>query len=369
MIALTCVLVLAVGGALLVGPQMLLLVLNYPRQSFAEDLPVPSPNYSEAASWALYGKTNGVEAPDTSTGQGQGPEVPNGSSPNARSVSVFFIHPTGYFRGEHWNSPLQPNSAASHNRRWMMANMASVFSDFAVYAPKYREATIYAFFDMEDEDGRAALDRAYHDVRAAFDAFIERNSGRPYILAGHSQGSLHGIRLLREIETGPYAQQLVAAYLAGGTQQSMTKDLLTPLCAGAGQTGCYVAWSTYGASYEASEEDLLDPFVCVNPISWQMNGSAQRVRHKGMLPEVGAVSFRVIGEDTVPFDALPSHAAPLAAYTGARCDQGLLRVRIPNPSDFKPFTPGDYHNYDYSLFHADVKANAHYRVQQYLAAQ
>lgn len=351
-IALVALIALAGMGALLVGPQTVLLVANYPRHGFADDPPARAPDYSDAGSWALYGGPGG-----------------NLGRQGAGDIGVFFVHPTGYFRGDHWNSRLDEASAASHNRRWMMANMASVFGDFPVYAPKYREATIYAFFDPEDADGQAALDFAYHDVRAAFDEFIRLNRGRPFILAGHSQGTLHGIRLLREVETGPHAAQLVAAYLAGGTRQSMTSGLLTPLCSGVRQTGCYVAWSTYGASYEAGQEELLDPYVCVNPVSWHIDGAAPAEEHKGMVPEVGEISFQITGDDKVPQVELPQLAAPVPAYTGARCDRGLLRVQIPNPDDFKNFTTGDYHNYDYALFHADVKRNLRMRVLAYLAAE
>ncbi len=163
-------LVLVAAGLVFVGPQTLLLLLNFPRHAFADDPPTVAPDYASPEAWARYG-TNADAA-----------------------VDVFFIHPTGYFRGERWNSPLDPDSAAAHNRRWMMANMASVFDDFAVYAPKYREATIYAFLDADSDDSRAALALAYADVREAFEYFLTHISrGRPFILAGHSQGTLHGL--------------------------------------------------------------------------------------------------------------------------------------------------------------------------------
>ena len=42
------------------------------------------------------------------------------------------------------------------------------------------------------------------------------NNGRPFIIAGHSQGTLHGGKLIKEeIEGTDLMQQFVTAYLVG----------------------------------------------------------------------------------------------------------------------------------------------------------
>src|SRR3546814_4733126 len=65
-----------------------------------------------------------------------------------------------------------------------------------------------------------ALGAAYRDVAAAFDYFLSQNEGRPLILAAHSQGSLHLIRLLHEKVAGtPLASQIVAAYVVGRSEE------------------------------------------------------------------------------------------------------------------------------------------------------
>src|SRR3546814_7072434 len=56
--------------------------------------------------------------------------------------------------------------------------------------------------------------------RSAFDYFLSQNEGRPLILAAHSQGSLHLIRLLREKVAGtPLASRIVAAYVVGRSEE------------------------------------------------------------------------------------------------------------------------------------------------------
>jgi predicted alpha/beta-fold hydrolase len=86
-----------------------------------------------------------------------------------------------------------------------------------IFSPIYRQATIYAFL-LSRSSGRAALDFAFRDVKRAFANFLHRIGGtRPFVLAGHSQGSHHLLRLLVEtVDADPaLAQRLVCAYLVG----------------------------------------------------------------------------------------------------------------------------------------------------------
>src|SRR3546814_12352871 len=82
-------------------------------------------------------------------------------------------------------------------------------SDLQIWAPRYRQATFGAFLTGKKE-AQMALSAAYRDVAAAFDYFLSQNEGRPLILAAHSQGSLHLIRLLHEKVAGtPLASQKI----------------------------------------------------------------------------------------------------------------------------------------------------------------
>ncbi|SVD89486.1 uncharacterized protein METZ01_LOCUS442340, partial [marine metagenome] len=107
-------------------------------------------------------------------------------------VDVFFVHPTGYLKGDHWTDPLEENSATKENTQWMMVNQASVFNGCcSIYAPHYRQASIYSYFGSDElrEEVHAFV---YQDVKTAFKYFIEKfSNGRPFILASHSQGTHH----------------------------------------------------------------------------------------------------------------------------------------------------------------------------------
>ncbi|NDG63817.1 MAG: DUF3089 domain-containing protein, partial [Planctomycetes bacterium] len=136
---------------------------------------------------------------------------------------------------------------------------ASVFNGCCrVYAPRYRQVTFSAFVTRDRaDDVRQALDLAYGDVLAAFDFFIKnRNARRPFIIASHSQGSRHAIRLLKDrIEGSALREQLVAAYIIGAAVPADAIKRLFPsiaVCNSALETGCLVAFATFREGADSS---------------------------------------------------------------------------------------------------------------------
>jgi hypothetical protein len=94
---------------------------------------------------------------------------------------------------------------------------------------------------------------AYGDVRNAFRYYMANyNKGRPYVLVGHSQGSLMLQRLIEhEVEGKAPAKLMKLAIipgfnvlvpqgkLVGGTFKS------TPICSKPGETGCVMTWVSF----------------------------------------------------------------------------------------------------------------------------
>src|SRR3546814_7654276 len=107
-----------------------------------------------------------------------------------------------------------------------------------------------------------ALSAAYRDVAAAFDYFLSQNEGRPLILAAHSQGSLHLIRLLHEKVAGtPLASQIVAAYVVGWpiSVESDLPALGLPACQKKDQAGCILSWQSFAEPADpASIQTVFD---------------------------------------------------------------------------------------------------------------
>ena len=340
-IAAAAILVIVTGLAITgkLGPLMFagFVYFSAPDHEFDPSLAVAAPDYSDVQNWAaLPGKADEADI----LPEGVEARYQQGSAP----VDVFFMHPTGYLSGESWNSPMDADSVTEENTRWMLANQASPFNGCCnVYAPRYREATIFAYMKGDAELRESVLGFAYEDVANAFDYFIENfNQGRPFVLASHSQGSHHGERLIREKVDGTGLEdQMVAAYMIGTVGKSFSMDFFDSLstvsvCENAEQTGCVVHWDTYGEGGEEPQFRMSDvPSLCTNPLSWTVTTDRiEADQNVGAVPNVGA--YNIDGsEQTALGRTFDEVQTPMPNYTWAQCQNGRLYVADQSESVFK----------------------------------
>ena len=81
---------------------------------------------------------------------------------------MFFIHPTTYSGGGNWNAPI--DKALTRNRldRVMIPNHAAPFASVGpVFAPRYRQASLYSFLTNREDARRARLGEQRHRLRDA----------------------------------------------------------------------------------------------------------------------------------------------------------------------------------------------------------
>jgi hypothetical protein len=327
----------------------------------------PAPDYAHADTWAAWpGRTSGADS--------VAPGLPDASVPEDAKVDVFFIHPTTYLTGSEPNARFdEPGLTSSQIEHGALRYQASAFNACCrIYAPHYRQATISAFLTGDDVQAVAAFELAYADVLRAFDYYLQHeNHGRPFIIASHSQGSLHAMRLLQErIARRPLQQQLVVAYAIGYDIPEDIERTGLPVCRSATQTGCLVDWNTVkqgiSDSTRASHHLIwLDgryqhfddrSLVCVNPLNWELGGTARAELNLGALPAVRA------SEALLP--AVPQ-------LTGASCESGLLRVSIPlrQRHGFSNVmtVAGSYHVFDYNIFYTNIRVNVRERISAFRA--
>ncbi len=319
----------------------------------------PSPE-NPAAEQSLPGDSLAVETSRTGDAARAG---------DAPSFAVFFVHPTSYIplaltEAASWNAA--PGDRVAEDRaRLFIRGMASAFNRAdEIWAPKYRQAVAGAFLTDRPEAQRA-IDAAYVDVREAFKVFLASvPTGKPIVLAGHSQGSIHVLRLLRDEVAGKPLQARIAAVYAVGWPISIEHDLPAlplPACATPSQAGCIVAWSSFA---EPADPALLltryaatpgfdgqprgdGAILCVNPLTGTPNGAAPASANLGTL---------------VPREDFSGGDLVLGAVP-ARCDeQGLLLIGDP-PRMGQGVLPGNnYHVYDIPLFWKNLQADVVRRV-------
>lgn len=223
------------GAALLfamrIWGQDLTRVALIPSAAFEEQAPLAGNAYADPRMWLSHPRFRRDTDPARWLPPGiePGPELP---------VAVFFVHPTSYLERTRWNAALDDAQSQSRARTFVRG-LASPFNGAAqLWAPRYRQATFGAFL-TDAPEGAQALDAAYADVAQAFDLFLaEAEPGRPIVLAGHSQGALHVLRLLRERVAGTPVAGRIAAVYAIGWPISVAHDLPAlplPACATPGR--------------------------------------------------------------------------------------------------------------------------------------
>lgn len=159
-----------------------------------------------------------------------------------------------------------------------------IFADSAnFYAPYYHQATL-GVWTRESDFLKEKTDSAMTDIESAFDYYLEHhNNGKPFILAGFSQGGMGVIRLLKHMDDETY-KRLVAAYAIGWSIQSedleiSPKDHVAHVlpARGAKDTGVTINYNTVmdPQSYPGGslEKSLLKSAVegnlhCINPLNW-----------------------------------------------------------------------------------------------------
>ena len=125
-----------------------------------------------------------------------------------------------------------------------------------VYAPFYRQASL-------NNGGDAEL--GYMDVVESFKQYIANwSEGRNFVIYGHSQGTGHATRLIKdEVDGNPDLRgRLVSTLLIGGGLSATTFANI-PLCTAPDQTGCAVGYRAYGPGQSLSSVPAT--LACTNP--------------------------------------------------------------------------------------------------------
>lgn len=268
-------------------------------------------------------------------------------------ADVFFIYPTSYTdlkMPDGWNADIDDPKINSKTDKESILYQASVFNKYCrVFAPRYRQANLDAFYTKNKETADAALDTAYEDVKKAFEFYLEHyNNGRPIIIASHSQGTWHAGRLLKEFFEGkPLEKHLVCAYIVGLPVFTNYFSELKP-CEDSTATGCFISWRTFREGYEASyvKKEKQKAFV-VNPLTWTMDTSlAPSSLNKGAV--------------------LRNFNNVIPHLVHAQIHGNVLWVNKPKFFGSIFLKTKNYHIADYNLFYENIRENVGTRIRSFL---
>ncbi len=281
--------------------------------------------------------------------------VPSGLKNQSKDslADVFFIHPTTYTDRSlsmGWNAAIDNEELNKKTDNSTILYQASVFNKYCrVFAPRYRQANLQAFFTADKERGEAALDTAYADVKAAFVFYLKYyNKGRPIIIASHSQGTRHAGKLLKEFFEGkPLQRQLVCAYLIGLPVFTNYFSTMKP-CEDSSSTGCFISWRTFEEGYLSPviEREKLKAYV-INPLTWTMDTvkASSELNTGGILRNFNKV---------------------IPGLVHAQVHGNILWVNKPRFFGNIFLTSKNYHIADYNLFYSNIRENTGTRIRSFL---
>lgn len=281
-----------------------------------------------------------------------------------KNVDVFYVYPT--------ISSFTKN-AVRHNMnirnpiwrlfaRVITTQHTGVFDkDCNIYAPFYRQVGLESL-KMTLEEYHHYAPQAYLDVRQAFHHYLKYdNNGKPFILAGHSQGSVMLLELMkREFAHTELQSKLIAAYLIGFsiTDQDIKEHPHLKIAQGEDDTGVIIVYNTGTTKYKKPLPIILPGAYCVNPLNWRTDGE-----YAGSEEHLGAM-FLKIGE---------KYYFERPNYTGAFVNPQNHMLMIDEPISVRLLRLAhiagaklDIHSLDYAIFFRNLQKNVNTRIKAYM---
>ena len=289
-----------------------------------------------------------------------------GGDAQARAYDVFYIVPTCVFDWQdaegnlcHWMDPENPAHRASVDGPIRLAR--GIFADEAnFYAPYYRQITIESWCESAEVID-ARFETAYADIEAAFRYYLRHlNQGRPFVLAGHSQGGKAVIALLcREMDEQTYAR-MIAAYALGYPVRTEDQSPWLVPAAGADDTGVLITFSS------VSSPDKLTPLLsgsrtAINPLNWRTDSEpASPEQHLGAV--FTSASGEIVSEQAHIISAVLDDATRALVISGINPDDYY------EPALADLFPPGNYHVVELNLFYRNLQQNVKERAAAFFAS-
>lgn len=208
------------------------------------------------------------------------------------------------------------------------------------YSPYYRHITLDSWATLnEDTINRRYHDVAFVDVKNAFSHFMEQeNNGRPFILAGFSQGGKSVVELLK-IMDAETRERMIAAYVLGYkvTPEDVREHPYIKAAQDSIDTGVVICYNS------VSDVKYLKPVVsapnvmCINPVNWRTDATP------------------AILNDTITVTLHPqAKVLVLAGFDGSY---------LPNILDI--LNVGDYHGIEPWVYSECLRKNFHQRTRAY----
>ena len=293
-----------------------------------------------------------------------------------KSIDTFYIYATNYAVGSFEEGA--PDYATLDNEEMIEGVkieymiQASAFEDSTnVFVPYYRQAGMKYAGEVTKKTGdfsAAISGLCYDDVTDALDYYFKNyNNGRPFIIAGHSQGSAIVLLVLEKYfkDHPEYYKNMVAAYPIG---YSVTKEYLAAnahlkFATGECDTGVIVSWNTEGkknVETNANNAVVLPNAISINPLNWKLDdtyaSSSENLGSLKVNEKTGELEIGDIGADA---QIVPERGVVLTNAKASPFAQEYEELA----AEF--FGPDGRHDSDYGFYFNNIKDNVAKRIANY----
>jgi len=284
-----------------------------------------------------------------------------------KKADVFYVYPTVWFK----TSAYHPNVCAVDYPDMMLraqnayAWQATAFEAAGnVYAPYYRQLeTGYILSFPEDKRWEHVREYPLKDVIAAFEYYLDHfNNGRPFILAGHSQGAMVLLALLSDyMSVHPEVyQRMIAAYVIGYpvTDSLMRANPHLKFAQGPDDTGVIISYNTQSPKIKQGENPVVayNVGMVINPITWSRDTAEVPASQN-----LGSLAKDSTGQFIKVLNVADAKIDP---------KQGVLICSSVKDSDMWALSQvmplGVYHIFDYNFYYFNIQENAIRRVNKFL---
>ena len=289
-------------------------------------------DYSDKANWAYWEEGEGKDA------------------------DLFLICPT-VDMGKKGNMNMALDDEATKKSFLGALNMErGIYEDHAtMYAPYYRQMTFPLYLESE-EDAAPYIAIAYEDIEDAFMYYLgNENDGRPFILAGFSQGAQLVLMLLENLFDDPeLSDSLIAAYCIGWriTEEDLEEYPQLKMAEREDDTGVIVSFNSESVEADGS---IIVPdgvrTIGINPLNWKTDST---------------FADKELNEGACFTDYSGSIVKEIPYLTGAYLDPGRGTLKavdiLPEEYSNSLFPDGVYHLYDYQFFFRNLEENVGKRI-------
>ena len=294
-----------------------------------------------------------------------------------RDVDCFFVYPTVFMDPSPDAEPIASigNEAMRAGVMQHFTEAPQAFVDLTnLHEPYYRQSNI---FSLAGKDCQETLDfqrqEQRTDIYAALDYFFEHfNQGRPFILAGHSQGSIMLKIALTDYfrEHTDRLERMVAAYVLGFsiTTDDLEANPALRFAEGADDTGVIVSWNVEGPENEhEGNVVVLKNALAINPINWR--------RDDTYAPASDNLGDRLcIPGDNGPLPVGFETHHPGLADARLDVERGVVVCTTLSDHYMQPLRPGQpslfgpasLHTADYPAYWENLRENIRVRSEAYL---